>query len=206
MSFDTLSLTTLWFASGNKHKQEELAAVFREYDSSCKIKIPKDAGIEFDPYEDGVTFAENSLKKAFALFKITKEPVIADDSGLCVDALHGRPGIFSARYGSEGSKKLGSSERNALLLAEIGDNPLRSARFVCAMSLVLSENRFFIAQETLEGEIIQKARGTGGFGYDPLLMLPEKGLTVAELPLAEKNRISHRAKAARAIRALLRQH
>jgi XTP/dITP diphosphohydrolase len=133
-----------------------------------------------------------------------KQPVIADDSGLCVDALDGRPGVLSARYGSSGGysssrgQKLDDAARNALLLAEIGSAACRSARFVCAMVLLLDENRFFCAQETLEGEIITSGRGCGGFGYDPLLFIREKGRTVAELSPKEKNAISHRGKAARA--------
>lgn len=123
-----------------------------------------------------------------------------------MDALGGRPGIYSARYGSEGCKKLTAAERNALLLGELGDNPNRKARFVCAMVLLFSEDRFFVAQETLEGEIISRAegkRGSGGFGYDPILWLPELSRTVAELSEEEKNRISHRGKAARALAKLL---
>ncbi|GHV61499.1 non-canonical purine NTP pyrophosphatase [Spirochaetia bacterium] len=204
---------TIWFATGNAHKKAELAAVLQEHE----IRIPADAGIEFDPEETGATFLENALIKARALYRLTAEkgladPIIADDSGLCVDALGGRPGIYSARYqgvgryGSEGGKKPDAAERNALLLRELGDNPNRKARFVCAMVLLFSEDRFFAVQETLEGEIISRAegkRGGGGFGYDPILWLPELGRTVAELSEEEKNRISHRGKAAMALAKLL---
>jgi XTP/dITP diphosphohydrolase len=165
---------------------------------------------------------ENALLKARALFRLRGAgPVLADDSGLCVDALDGRPGIYSARYsGRSGGPcsdrdeghgadrppdkgaKLSSEERNRLLLEELGDNPRRTARFVCAMVLLFDENRFACVQETLEGELVG-GRGQGGFGYDPILYLPERGRTVAELGEEEKNRISHRAKAARAIAQLL---
>ncbi|MDR3172909.1 MAG: non-canonical purine NTP pyrophosphatase [Treponema sp.] len=137
--------------------------------------------------------------------------VLADDSGICVDALGGRPGIYSARYAGRDDpgllegKKPEAPERNALLLEELGDNPNRTARFVCAMVLLWDENRFLSVQETLEGELVRpgEGRGSGGFGYDPIFYLPDRGVTVAELSGAEKNRISHRGKAARIITKLL---
>ncbi|MDR2794043.1 MAG: RdgB/HAM1 family non-canonical purine NTP pyrophosphatase [Treponema sp.] len=190
---------TIWFATGNEHKRQELAAILTGY----TITIPSDAGIVFDPAETGSSFLENAFIKATVLFEAVHEPVIADDSGLCVDALGGGPGICSARYGGDDGGKLTPSERNALLLKDIAaaesagrNTGNRNARFVCAMVLLLSESRFFAAQETLEGEILNEERGAGGFGYDPLLFLPEQGRTVAELSSMEKNRISHRSKAA----------
>jgi XTP/dITP diphosphohydrolase len=190
---------TIWFATGNAHKRAELAAILPGH----TIRTPADEGISFDPEETGATFAENALLKARELRRmVSTAPVIADDSGICVDTLGGRPGIYSSRYGSEGKRKLESADRNALLLAELGDNPLRSARFVCAMVLLFSDDRFFLVQETLEGEIIREERGKGGFGFDPILYLPTSGCTVAELPEEEKNRISHRGKAGRAIGTL----
>jgi XTP/dITP diphosphohydrolase len=213
---------TIWFATGNLHKRAELAAILPGH----TIRIPAEADIPFDPDETGATFAENALIKARELRRLLAsrtsgpeayngEPVLADDSGLCVDALDGRPGIYSARYGSTGNRKLDAHERNALLLQEMrsiselqsgsepGDNPHRSARFVCAMALVLGDDRFFIAQETLEGELLREERGAAGFGYDPILYIPEFRRTAAELSEEEKNRISHRGKAARAIAKLL---
>lgn len=190
---------TIWLASGNIHKKKEIAAIFPEH----TVKIPKDAGLDFDPDETGSTFSENAMIKAKALFDIVKEPVIADDSGICVEALDGRPGIYSARYGSEGGKKPADTERNALLVKELGDHPNRKARFVCAMVLLISPDRFFIVQETLEGELMQSEKGSGGFGYDPVLYIPEKGMTVAELSEEEKNHISHRGKAGKLIGEIL---
>jgi XTP/dITP diphosphohydrolase len=192
----------LWFATGNLHKREELAAILRDH----TIRIPREGGVRFDPDETGTAFLENALIKAGALYRLVREPVIADDSGLCVDALGGRPGIRSARYGAGEGEKPDDSRRNALLLAELGDNPRRSARFVCAMALLLGEDRFYAVQETLEGEIVRnpgEARGSGGFGYDPIFYLPEKGCTLAELSEADKNLISHRGKAGRAVAKLL---
>lgn len=189
----------IWFATGNEHKRKELAGIL----SSHEIVIPRQAGINFDPIENGKDFLENSLIKARALYELVHEPVIADDSGICVDALDGRPGIYSARYGSEDGKELDSTSRNALLLSELGDNPNRAARFVCCMSLILSPWRIFTVQEILEGQLIRQERGSGGFGYDPVLYLREYGCTVAELSEEMKNRVSHRALAARRISALL---
>jgi XTP/dITP diphosphohydrolase len=195
---------TIWFATGNAHKRAELAAIL----SGHVIKIPADAGIPFDPDETGASFAENALIKARELRRLIaaagfRDPVIADDSGLCVDALGGRPGIRSARFGAAPGQKLSDGDRNALLLRELGDNPNRAARFVCAMALLFDGDRFFLAQETLEGELIAAERGGGGFGYDPILFIPSLGRTVAELSGEEKNRISHRGKAGRAIAGLL---
>jgi XTP/dITP diphosphohydrolase len=202
----------VWFASGNSHKKQELTAILAGELPGIEVRIPSEAGISFDPQETGSGFAENALIKARELRRLTAgsgspAPVIADDSGLCVDALEGRPGIYSARYGSQGGKKLRDGERNALLLKELGGSPRREARFVCAMVLLYSPDRFFLVQETCEGEIVQDinaARGGGGFGYDPILYIPVLGCTMAELSEEEKNRISHRGKAGRAISSLLR--
>jgi len=205
----------IWFASGNAHKKTELEAIL-----GVKLIIPSEAGLEFDPAETGNTFHENALLKARALHRLLCErspagyrkgdPVLADDSGLCVDALGGRPGIYSARYagpaGEVSGTKLTSPQRYALLLDELGANQQRSARFVCAMVLLFSEDCYYLVQETLEGEIVKgvdAARGSGGFGYDPVLLIPELGRTVAELSDEEKNRISHRGKAGKAIARLL---
>jgi XTP/dITP diphosphohydrolase len=208
----------IYFASGNQHKKNELEKLFHGF----TLLLPRDAGIEFTPEETGTSFHENALLKARELYRLLAarrpsfyspgDPVIADDSGLCVDALNGRPGIFSARYSgaahnAANGKKLESAERNALLLAELGGNPRRSARFVCAMALLFGEDRFHMAQETAEGEIVTGAeytRGSGGFGYDPIFFVPELERTMAELSEAEKNRISHRGKAGRAIADILR--
>ena len=208
----------IWFASGNKHKKKELADILSADILSAELKTPGDAGLAFDPEETGSSFLENALIKAGSLWRLLEEkrpggyssgdPVIADDSGICVDALGGRPGIYSARYGdADGKSKLADSERNTLLLAELGDNPRRSARFVCAMVLFYGPDRFFVVQETMEGELAanaEAARGTGGFGYDPILFIPELGRSVAELSDEEKNSLSHRGKAARAIARLLK--
>jgi len=205
---------TIWFASGNIHKKKELADILSGI-GDFELKIPKDAGLCFDPEETGNSFLENALIKAAELYNLLEKqslggnfhPVIADDSGICVDELEGRPGIYSARYGmSESGGKITDAEKNAMLLAELGDNPRRSSRFVCAMALYCAPNRFYAAQETLEGELVknaESAKGRGGFGYDPILFIPELGRTVAELSEEEKNLYSHRGKAGRVIARIL---
>ncbi|MDR0290980.1 MAG: non-canonical purine NTP pyrophosphatase [Treponema sp.] len=193
------------------------------------ILIPSDAGLDFDPEETGTTFYENALLKARELYSLLEksrhgvnpppfkpgDPIIADDSGICVDALGGRPGIYSARYaGANGenapnAQQLESTQRNRLLLEELDGVHLRTARFVCAMALLFSPDRFYVAQETFEGEIVSgmdAAKGGGGFGYDPILFIPDLGRTVAELSDDEKNTISHRAKAGKIIANLLRNY
>jgi len=194
----------IWFATNNAHKKQELEAII-----NMPLKIPAEEGIKFNPEETGTTFCENALLKAHELKKLLKaknDLVIADDSGLCVDALNGRPGVFSANYGEKNGKKLLSNEKNLLLLEELENEIKRSARFVCTLVLLSDYDRFFIAQETLEGEIVKSielARGTGGFGYDPIFLVPEYGRTLAELSAEEKNSISHRGKAGKIITSLL---
>ena len=194
----------IWFATNNTHKKIELQAILGK-----TLKIPSEEGYAFDPDETALTFAENALIKARELKKILKNKndlVIADDSGLSVDALDGRPGVLSARYGEVNGKKPASTKQNMMLLDELGDNPVRSARFVCAMVLLWDENRFVIVQETTEGQIVKKTemRGEGGFGYDPIFLLPDFRRTLAELSAEEKNEISHRGKAGRIIASLLK--
>jgi len=218
---------TIWFATGNAHKKTELSAILKTHGVDCRLLIPKDAGLDFDPEETGTSFHENALLKANELYALLEKArpalynsgdlIIADDSGICVDALDGRPGIYSARYAGvvnseqlavSSGKKLEASERNSLLLEELGDAADRKARFVCAMVLMYHPDRFFIAQETVEGEIVkdmEHAKGTGGFGYDPILFIPELGRTAAELSDEEKNMISHRGKAGKIIAGIICQ-
>ena len=171
-------------ATGNQHKAEEFARIF----APDTIVTPSDLGINFDPVETESTFFGNALIKARTLIELTQLPVIADDSGLCVDALNGEPGVHSARFGSTNGQELGSTERNALLISRLKGEKARGARFICNMVLYLSKDRFISAQETLEGEIVTHlGAGSGGFGYDPILFLPEFGKTVAELSPEDKD-------------------
>lgn len=215
----------IYLASGNAGKKREFEEILR----GCEIVIPSDEGIEFNPEESGSTFYENSMIKALDLWKKVRAPVIADDSGLCVDALRGAPGIYSSRYagpdfmrGRPDGKKISQDEQNRLLIRQTSaaidsgmdtssfPNGARSCRYVCSMALLFSPDRFFIAQETMEGALVESmesARGKGGFGYDPIVEIPyEGGRTVAELSSEEKNSISHRGKATRAIIKILNSY
>lgn len=197
----------LYLASGNYHKQKEMQQLL----PSFEIKIPKDDNLIFDPEETGKSFMENSLIKAQALWELVHQPVIADDSGLCVTSLHNAPGIYTSRYagpdfmqGKPDGSRIPQEEQNRLLIEQVNalNTTDRSCYYVCAMVLLLDKNRFFVAQETMEGVLVPSlsaASGTGGFGYDPIVYLPEYGKTVAELSAEEKNKISHRGKAARII-------
>jgi len=144
--------------------------------------------------EDGDTFVENAGKKAHAISQITHEWVLADDSGLEVKALHGEPGVQSARYAGENSS---DQKNNKKLLSEIQSIPLdqRQARFVCVMILMAPDQQEWILEGQCQGSIITSPRGNNGFGYDPIFWISEKNKTMAEIDLDEKNLISHRGKA-----------
>jgi XTP/dITP diphosphohydrolase len=195
-----MMVNTILLASNNAHKHQEFIRLF----PGIGILTPRDVGMGFDFDEDGDSFLANAHGKAMALFRAARRPVIADDSGLCVAALDGEPGIRSARYGSgSDGVTLDAPRRNAYLLDRMNGKTERGAFFVCCLVLVLEEARYFIAQETVHGIIAEGPRGERGFGYDPLFLLPDRGKTIAELPDAEKDLVSHRGRAARRIRAIL---
>lgn len=188
------------FATGNEHKKSELAKILTNH----SIAIPADLGIEFDPEETGSTYFENSYIKALHLYNLTGKMVIADDSGLSVNALAGAPGIYSARFGEkEAGRALTAHEKNELLLSKMTDCTKRSASFVCCMTLLIHPNRFYTIQETLEGEIATTIEGGEGFGYDPIFYLKKYHSTVAQIGDDIKNTISHRALAANKVAHLL---
>ena len=180
----------IYFASGNDHKRKEIEALFPAYE----IVLPKDEGIEFNPVEDGMSFVENASIKAKALWNIVHAPTLADDSGLSVDALSGRPGIYSARYGEKNGKRLEDSERNRLLLSELRDVQDRSAHFVSALVFIFDENRTYSIEESVDGKIAYVPSGSHGFGYDPIFIIDGIERNMAELSDEEKNIYSHRAK------------
>ncbi len=186
-------------ASNNPHKLTEVVRLFRGH----VVCTPAEAGLSFAFEENGSTFLENAMGKAQALFDARRTPVLADDSGLCVPALGGEPGIFSSRYGSNGGKTLSTPERNAYLLSRMEGLTDRRAYFVCCMVLFLGEDRYLVAQETVHGTVTMAPRGDNGFGYDPLFLVPGTGRTIAELPDTEKDRLSHRGRAAMRIIAAL---
>lgn len=175
-------------ASHNKKKLRELGDILAGLGVEI-VPLPADAP---EPEEDGGTFEANACIKARAAAVFTGLPAIADDSGLCVDALDGAPGVYSARYSGGGD-----GENNAKLLREMEavSDGQRTARFVCAIACVLPDGREFTVRGACEGVIARELSGDGGFGYDPLFYVPEYDCTFGVLPADVKNRISHRAKA-----------
>ena len=189
----------IYLASGNVNKKKEV----QELLPSHTIVLPKDESIEFDPEETGSTFFENAMIKAKALYDIVKAPVLADDSGLCIDFLKGSPGVHSARYGSVEGEHVSAEAGINKVLAELKGVKDRSARFACCMVFLLDENRFYSVQETCEGRITGAPSGSGGFGYDPIFFVEKFGKTFAELTSEQKNSISHRGRALKAIIKLI---
>lgn len=183
----------LIIASNNAHKVKEIKAILKEY--NLEVISLKEAGIDIDVVEDGSTFMENALKKASEIFAISGDAmVLADDSGLMVDALNGAPGVFSARFaGEHGNDK--KNNKKLLKLLEGKTFEERKARFVSAIVLILSKDKIIKVKGEVEGYIKEAPLGNGGFGYDPLFYYPEYNKSFGELSEEEKNNISHRAKA-----------
>ena len=178
-------------ASKNQHKLTELSAILSEL--GFEIALESEYGLDIDVEETGTTFEENSFLKADAVMKASGLPVLADDSGLMVDALDGAPGVYSARYGHKASDK----ERTAYLLENMKEVPeeRRGAKFVCVITCLFPDGRKIVARGECPGVIARAPHGENGFGYDPVFYLPELGMTYAELPSEQKNAISHRARA-----------
>ena len=178
-------------ASKNRHKLVELSAILSQL--GFEIALESEYGLDVDVEEKGTTFEENSFLKADAVMRASGLPVLADDSGLMVDALDGAPGVYSARYGHKSSDE----ERTAFLLENMKNVPeeKRTAKFVCVITCLWPDGRKIVARGECPGRIAFRPRGENGFGYDPVFFLPEKEKTYAELSGAEKNAISHRARA-----------
>jgi XTP/dITP diphosphohydrolase len=195
---------TVVLATQNPHKVREVEAIFAPLGLFLVPLTALEGDFE-EPEEDGSTFAENARKKAVAYARATGHICLAEDSGLVVDVLGGAPGVHSARYaGAQGSRDERDQANNAKLLADLEDVPdsERGARFVCAMCLATPSGRVLAESEgTYEGVIGREPRGDGGFGYDPLLYLPDVGRTSAELSPEAKHARSHRGAAARGMAA-----
>ena len=182
------------FATGNQNKVREIQEILKGID--IPVLSLKDAGIDADIVENGSSFEENALIKARGIWEICGGLVLSDDSGLEIDALNKEPGIMSARY--MGSDTSYHNKNNNLIerLSGVPDEE-RSARFVCAVAAVFPDGSEKVVRGVMEGRIGYEERGENGFGYDPIFMLPEYGMTSAEISPDEKNRVSHRGKALR---------
>ncbi len=190
------------FATGNAGKMREIRLILG--DLGCEIVSMKEAGANPVIVEDGKTFEENAEIKARAVWECTGDIVLADDSGLVVDYLGGQPGIYSARYmGEDTSYEI----KNQAIIDQLthAEGRERAARFVCNIAAILPDGHVLHTEATMEGVIAQKPAGNGGFGYDPILMIPEYGVTSAELTVEQKNKISHRGKALEAMKQELKQ-
>lgn len=193
-------MSRIIFATGNQNKMREIREIMQSL--PFEILSMKEAGIETEIVEDGTTFAENAKIKAEAVAAAMPDRkdtiVMADDSGLEIDALNGEPGVYSARYmGEDTSYRI----KNQNLIDRLEGVPVekRTARFVCAIAAAMPDGTVLTVRETIEGKIGYEERGENGFGYDPIFYLPDMSCSTAELPPEEKNAISHRGKALRAM-------
>jgi len=208
----------LLIATNNHGKIEELQDLLK--DTGIELITPSQINLDLDVIEDGLTYAKNAAKKAITFAKASGLISLADDSGLEVDALDGAPGLYSARYGSTNGVKLSDAERRKYLIHKLQDKPRPwTARFKATIAIAIPTShvtlsrspelgegetkgllsrteKIYLSEGICEGEIIPTERGTGGFGYDPIFLFTELGKTMAELSMDEKNRLSHRARAA----------
>ena len=189
------------FATGNEGKMKDIRLILA--DLGMEILSMKEAGANPDICENGKTFGENAEIKARAVWEETGGIVLADDSGLVVDYIGGEPGIYSARYMGEDTSY---AVKNQVIIERLkgAQGNERSARFVCNIAAVLPDGSVLHTEKTMEGLIAEEPAGDGGFGYDPILYIPEFGKTSAQLTIEEKNRISHRGKALEAMKEELR--
>ena len=200
-------MDTIIFATGNKNKMIEIRMILA--DLGCRILSQKEAGIQADVVEDGQTFEENALIKATTIADIARKMpeyknavVLADDSGLEIDALNKEPGIYSARYMGEDTSY---DIKNQALIDRLEGVPdeKRTARFVCAIAAALPDGSTEVVRGTMEGRIGYEITGENGFGYDPIFYLPQFGCSSAELEPEKKNELSHRGEGLRKMRKVL---
>ena len=185
-------------ATHNPGKLKEMGAILARF--GVEVVSPKDLGLTVDVEETGATFAENAMLKAKAICAAAQLPAIADDSGLCVDALNGGPGVYSARYGGEGLDDRG---RYMLLLNNMRGQTTRAAHFACAIACAFPNGDTLTAEGRCDGTIAFAPMGEGGFGYDPVFFVPEKAKTFGQLTAEEKSAISHRGRALESFAAKL---
>ena len=177
-------------ATHNPGKLKEMAEILKKF--HVEVVMPSDLGLDIDVEETGTTFAENAMLKAKAICAASGLPAIADDSGLCVDALNGAPGVYSARYGGEG---LDDTGRYRLLLSNLRGSTTRAAHFASAIACAFPNGDELTAEGRCDGAIAFAPMGAGGFGYDPVFLVPEMRKTFAQMTAEEKNSISHRGRA-----------
>ena len=185
-------------ASKNIHKAKEMQSILGD---SITLVTQDEAGYaDIGVVEDGLTFEENAIKKAVTLANVSGQACIADDSGLCVDALGGKPGVFTARFAGEGAT---DDENISKLLSELDSVPseMRTARFVCVIALAVPGKEPVTYRGECEGVILNQKQGSNGFGYDPIFYLPEYGASMAEVPPEVKNSVSHRFNALKKLKA-----
>lgn len=189
-------INKLVIATANKHKLIEIQNIFKD---SAKEILPMPADIG-EIIEDGNSFIENSLIKAKAVYNHTKLPSLADDSGICINALNGEPGIYSARYGGE---NLGYKEKMQLILDKLKNQNDRTAYFITSAVCVLDDNYYIALEGRVDGIIVESPKGFDGFGYDPIFKPNGYDITYAEMTLEQKNSISHRAIAMNKMKEIL---
>ena len=195
-------MNTLLIATTNRGKIRE----FKELLQGLLLNpvTPNDLNLKLDVVEDGTTYSENAIKKAKAFCEVSGLMTIADDFGLEVDALDGAPGLHSARYHPD--PKAGDADRRKMLMETLSEYPHPwKAHFHCAVVIAIPGGQLILGEGGCSGEIITEERGNCGFGYDPIFLLAERGLTMAELGVEEKNRVSHRAKAVQEVLPALRR-
>ena len=190
-------------ASKNQHKLVEIRQITDKF--GFELVLQSELGVDIDVEETGTTFEENSFLKANAVMEATGLPALADDSGICVDALNGEPGIYSARYGFD--ETLDDWGRLELLLKNTEHIPddQRQAKFVAVITMVSPDGEVIQARGEIHGRLLRQAKGKNGFGYDPIFYYPPMGMTTAEMPAEEKNKVSHRANALKVLYEKLKE-
>lgn len=191
----------LILATNNQHKVREMREILGNHFS--EMITLKEAGITHETVEDGLTFRENALKKAREITEITGLPALADDSGLCVLALDGMPGVYSARYASTDDENASDQANRDLLLKNMENITDRRAYFACAIALTMPDGTNYETEGKFWGEITYEEKGENGFGYDSLFFVPEYNMTSAEMLPEQKNSMSHRGEALRELEKLL---
>jgi non-canonical purine NTP pyrophosphatase (RdgB/HAM1 family) len=191
-------LKKLFVATKNQHKLDEIREIFAG--SGLEIRSSLDVDGIPDVEETGASFAENSLLKARAIAALVDGIVIADDSGIEVESLDGRPGIYSARYGGDGAT---NAQQNSLLISELSTKQDRTCNYNCTIAIVYPDGTNDVVEGKVFGEVAKKPSGNNGFGYDPIFYLPQFGKTFGEISSEEKHKISHRGQALRKAQQLI---